>query len=285
MPWFMASIEKEYFEVVNPYNNRISRVPARPDQVHSIVFWSKDFGPFIKNGYGKQLQHMGFGLFFNFTINSPQKKLEPNVPPLAQRLKQLAMLSRMHGPKCINWRFDPICLFQTASGQRGDNLDHFDEIAGRAAEAGIKTCITSFVDHYRKVRRRCRRHSDLEFIDPSLDRKIAIIGQLANCLEPKGIHLQLCCEKDLLEALPAEAQVSAAACISSHRLAALFGSDLSLAQDSGQRRAAGCMCGLSRDIGSYRLHPCHHNCLFCYANPAIDSSSPETAGPDGTLVS
>jgi DNA repair photolyase len=32
------------------------------------------------------------------------------------------------------------------------------------------------------------------------------------------------------------------------------------------------MCGASKDIGSYNLHPCRHNCLFCYANPACDSS-------------
>jgi DNA repair photolyase len=25
-------------------------------------------------------------------------------------------------------------------------------------------------------------------------------------------------------------------------------------------------------VGSYALHPCHHNCLFCYANPACDRS-------------
>ena len=277
MPWFMASIQKGFFEVVNPYNKKVSRVPASPDKVHSIVFWSKDFGHFLENGYGQRLQHMGYGLFFNFTINSVNETLEPNIAPLEQRLDQLTELSQTYGPECIQWRFDPICLFKTASGSTGDNLGMFDKIAGRASDADIRTCITSFVDHYRKVRHRCRRHSSLELIDPPLAHKIFIITAMANCLEPLGIKLQLCCEKVLLDALPPDSRVTAAACISNHRLAALFGPDISHARDSGQRRAAGCTCTRSRDIGSYRLHPCHHNCLFCYANPAMDHRSPGPA--------
>ena len=48
------------------------------------------------------------------------------------------------------------------------------------------------------------------------------------------------------------------------------GNGVAVAKDSGQRRAAGCTCGVSKDIGSYNLHPCSHNCLFCYANPTCD---------------
>ena len=57
----------------------------------------------------------------------------------------------------------------------------------------------------------------------------------------------------------------------------IFGSDppimadaARIVQDSGQRKATGCGCTVSVDVGSYGLHPCHHNCLFCYANPACD---------------
>ena len=274
MPWFMSSIKRGYFTVINPYNNRTSRVPAGPEQVHSIVFWSKNFGPFIEKGYGLQLQQMGYGLFFNFTINSVHKTLEPNLPPLEQRLEQLARLSGVFGPGCMNWRFDPICVFKTTSGHTGSNLDQFTEIAGRVADAGVSTCITSFVDPYRKVLRRFDRYSDLTLIDPPLDRKISVITKLAGCLGPLGINLHLCCEKDLLDALPPALPVSAAGCIPSHRLASLYGPDISLARDSGQRKAAGCTCGVSRDIGSYRLHPCRHDCLFCYANPAMDQAPP-----------
>jgi hypothetical protein len=87
-------------------------------------------------------------------------------------------------------------------------------------------------------------------------------------LAPLGMALTTCCEKDLLARLPSGARVTAGRCIDHHRLEALYGGRLSRRVDSGQRRSAGCGCHQSVDIGSYRLHPCHHNCLYCYANPA-----------------
>ena len=77
MPWFMAGIEQGRFGVVNPYNQKISNVPAGVDQVHTIVFWSKDFGPFLKGGYGEDLAARGYHLFFNFTVNTADRLLEP----------------------------------------------------------------------------------------------------------------------------------------------------------------------------------------------------------------
>jgi hypothetical protein len=83
----------------------------------------------------------------------------------------------------------------------------------------------------------------------------------------------LCCEKLVLAALPAGSTVTAASCIPNHRLAAIFGRGISLSRDHGQRTAAGCGCFVSRDIGSYSSHPCLHDCLFCYANPACDQNA------------
>jgi hypothetical protein len=270
MPWFMAGIDAGHFDVQNPYNRRTVIVPATPDRVHSIVFWSKNFGPFIDQGYAKTLVQRGYRLFFNFTLNSTQPVLEPSLPPIDKRLGQLARLVEVFGPACVQWRFDPICFFRERSGRMGDNLDQFEIIARYAAQLGLKTCITSFVDLYRKVLRRVKEHHDLELIDPPMAQKAATAMQLADQLTSLGMEMRLCSEKDLLAKLPPYLGVAASACIPNDRLAALYGPGISLAQDGGQRRAAGCMCGVSRDIGSYNLHPCRHNCLFCYANPACD---------------
>jgi hypothetical protein len=269
MPWFMEQIHRGFFERVHPYTQQISHLQADAGHVHTIVFWSKNFGPFLEGGYGQQLNRMGYRLFFNFTINSPHPLLEPGVPPLAERLEQLGRLAVQFGPAAIQWRLDPICFFQGASGQREDNLDHFSVIARQAAQAGVSICITSFVDLYAKVRRRATG-LNLRWIDPPVEEKIAQLVRMARHLSALGIQLQLCCEKELLEALPPEAGVQGAACIPNQRLAALYGPGISLAKDAGQRAAAGCGCRVSRDIGNYRLHPCKHNCLFCYANPHMD---------------
>ena len=64
LKWFMAQVERGYFEVINPYIRQITIVLAAPQEVHTIVFWSKNFGPFLKKRIGEQLQKRGYNLFF-----------------------------------------------------------------------------------------------------------------------------------------------------------------------------------------------------------------------------
>lgn len=270
LPWFMNGIRRGSFNVVNPYTRAVHQVPASTDQVHTIVFWSKNFGPFLDGNYGERLVAMGYNLFFNFTINSPHKELEPCMPALSRRLNQLEQLARRFGAAAIQWRFDPVCIFSSSGGGRTDNLDQFHRIATRASSLGISVCITSLVDHYQKVRRRFKKHSNLVLLDPPMPEKIALIGRMADSLTAMRMRLFLCCEKELMMNLPPEMPVGAAACIPNQRLIDLYGPGISIAKDKGQRSAAGCGCGVSKDIGSYSLHACPHNCLYCYANPAVD---------------
>ncbi len=142
MPWFMEQIDRGFFEVVNPFNQHVFVVPATPDRVHTIVFWSKNFGPFIDQAYGRQLLKLGYHLFFNFSINSENPDLEPHVPPLNQRLGQLEYLCEQYGPDAVNWRFDPICFYRTGPGALQDNLNDFSVVADRAG------AIKNFTLHY-----------------------------------------------------------------------------------------------------------------------------------------
>jgi hypothetical protein len=136
MSWFMDRIKSGFFEVINPYNRQTRMVPATPDEVHTIVFWSR-----------------------------------------------------------------------------------------------------------------------------------RVVLEIEKRLARGNINLKLCCEKDVLDALPPETAVTQSACIPSELLVKLFGGNLSLRKDTGQRIKKGCGCNVSVDIGCYHQHPCYHNCLFCYANP------------------
>jgi hypothetical protein len=108
--------------------------------------------------------------------------------------------------------------------------------------------------------------SHLILVEPDMNHKVDIVTWMARILNEKKIALYLCCEKQVLAALPPALRVKGAACIPARHLADLFGLDLTPRRDTGQRRSAGCGCNVSKDIGSYRLHPCRHNCLYCYAN-------------------
>jgi DNA repair photolyase len=264
----MRQTKNGAFKVVNPYNRKVSKIPVSPDNVHTIVFWSKNFGPFLDGGYGERLLEMGYHLYFSFTINSATSILEPHVPPLKERLNQLTALCRRFSPQWIDWRFDPICYYKINNDSVHNNIHHFAHIAQVAAGTGIKRCITSFMDNYKKIRRRVQSLSGFSFVDPPLKEKTEILLNMSEKLKELNIQLTLCCEKKLLEALPVESGIKQSSCIPNHRLKTLFGGDISLVRDKGQRVQAGCGCRVSVDIGSYHLHPCHHNCLFCYANPS-----------------
>ncbi|PID39642.1 MAG: DNA photolyase [Proteobacteria bacterium] len=268
MPWFMEQVARGEITVVNPFNRRTRKVMISPDRFHTMVFWSKDFGPFLEGAYGEALQAMGYHLFFNFTINSPNSLLEPSVPALNQRLDQLMQLCRRFGSATVQWRFDPICRFRTRDHVTRDNLTDFQAIAAAAGECGVGLCISSFMDHYRKIPR--RTGGRLTFLEVSMPERIDILTMMEGILAPLHIQLALCCEKKTLRALPDNTTVISADCISSPRIMAAHGGSISRRRDAGQRKAAGCGCTISVDVGSYSLHPCYHNCLFCYANPACD---------------
>ena len=269
----MAGIERGVFEVENPYNRRRRQVPARPHAVHSIVFWSKNFGPFLQRRIGETLEQRGYRLFFNFSLNSTAPILEPHVPPLNDRLRQLEELALRFDPRRIFWRFDPVCFYhRTPTAAIADNLDQLAHIGAKASRCDVRQCVTSFVDLYPKVKRRARR-AGIILEDPPPAIKARILERMAATLRDVGVHLATCCEKDVEAYLSAGSGIQKGACIPGERLARLFGPDFNRQRDRGQRTRAGCGCNLSIDIGSYHQQPCFHNCLFCYARPQAPGNS------------
>jgi Domain of unknown function (DUF1848) len=274
MDWFMGGIEKGSFEVINPYNQYRRHVPAHPHEVHSIVFWSKDFGPFLRGNFDRKLQQQGYRLFFNFTINAPAPMLEPHVPALSERIRQITELAQRHTPEAIIWRFDPICFFRhNDSTELHHSVGSLESIADALAAIGIRRCVTSFVDLYRKVQ--CRLPATgLKLVEPPAEVKRDTLLAMAATLRQKQISLGTCCEQAVLDTLPPDAGITPGDCIPGPLLARLFGDGFALKKDPGQRRTRGCTCNIAADIGSYRQQPCYHNCLFCYANPQDPARQP-----------
>ena len=268
MDQFMDGIDKGFFSVENPFNRNIQVIAATPEDVHAIVFWSKDFGTFIRGGYGRDLKGMGYNLFFNYTINSEDLILEPRVPPLKKRLMQVEALTGLVPYEAITWRFDPVCFYRIGNSRLKDNLNDFERIADGVAECGITHCTTSFVDLYAKIKKRLRAIPGFIFEDPPQEKAIEVLTHMKEYLDDKGIELCTCCEKELLDKIQDTLYVKQGACISHERIIRVYGGSLSCKRDMGQRTKQGCGCMESKDIGSYQRHPCFHNCLFCYANPA-----------------
>jgi len=266
MDWFMSCINRGYFKVENPYNNKQSIFPASTKEIHTIVFWSKNYDYFIKTRSGEKLIDKGYNLFFHFTINSNQKILEPFVPLLDQKLKQLEYLSKNFFIDSIRWRFDPICFFKNDSSNICNNLSDFKIIANYASNLGIKNCITSFMNNYKKIKKRVKSYNNFEFFFPDNEKKIEILLSMEKILNNYNINLFTCCEKDLIENIPIDSKIKPNSCIDNNLFINLFGEKLSLKKDTGQRAHDGCNCMISKDIGSYKKQPCQHKCLYCYAS-------------------
>ncbi len=291
LDWFMAHIEQGEFTITNPYTQISRKVAVNTSQFHSIVFWSKNYDLFLQTRTGEALIKKGFNLYFNFTVNSESGILEPNLPGLNQRLDQMETLSNRFGSQTVSWRFDPICFYtvrktgpikkklnnKKEDKTRHNNLNDFNKIADHAAGLGIQKCVTSFFDSYKKIDRRLARikkhhQTDLVFFQPSLEEKREIIQQMLKTLTPKEIDLHLCCERELFTSLSGQDHLYENACIDGRLLKTLFGGTPEAQRDYGQRAKLGCGCTRAVDIGSYTRHPCFHNCLFCYANPDMDTS-------------
>lgn len=277
----MDHINHGFFNVKNPYNKKVKKVAVSADNVHTIVFWSKNYDQFIKTKAGEKLTRLGFNLYFNFSINSENYLLEPNLPPLEKRLEQLEQLCSVFAPETISWRFDPVCFYQTPDKNQDkiheeNNLSDFTMIAEKASKLGIKKCVTSFLDHYPKIQKRIeflhkKNHGIAFFVNPSMNRKKKVIQQMEKHLASKGIGLYLCCENQVFSNLDPHTKVLENACVDGNLFKKIFGENPETKRDFGQRAKQGCKCTKSIDIGLYDEHPCFHNCLFCYANPHIDT--------------
>jgi hypothetical protein len=276
LDWFLARLGQGSFVVENPFNRAQRLVATHPQQVHSIVFWSKD--------YARLLEHpaelASYRLYFNFTLNSESAVIEPRVAPLAMRLAQLAQLAGRYGADAITWRFDPIVCWEE-DGKRRNNLGQFERIKDAAAAAGVRRLVVSFMDRYAKAERRAGHVPGFRFYYPTLDEMVDTAIPLAKSARAAGLEVAACCEPQLLASLP-PGLISRSSCVDNALLSRLYGPGASLAGDRGQRKRAGCGCMASVDIGSYALQPCGHGCLYCYANPALTPA--RLAGEDATAT-
>ena len=246
-------IQQGFAEVRNPYSGKKYIVSMKPEVVHTLVLWSKNFKHLLEN----TLYFKDYNLYFLFTINN-MPELEPSIPGLDERLDQMEELAVRYGPQRIAWRYDPV-IFKS-DGPVSD-IETFLRIGVRVAATGVTRTIFSFLDMYGKVKKR-NEILQLHLVDPPLEVKMDFAKKLAGAASECGLSLESCCED--LEGIEGIVKSS---CINGRLLSGLAGEPADITRDSGQRKA--CNCTVSRDIGSYSDMPCPNGCLYCYANPDI----------------
>ena len=262
LDWLVNGIRKGEVLVKGPYG-RFYRVIMAPERVHTLVLWSKNFGPLLKNEGARKAIDIYSQVYFLFTITGLGGSFwERGVPPSHKAMAQLKPLADWWGPERIGLRFDPV-VYWREGGKLKTNLFFFEKLAPELERLSIKRVIFSFVTWYPKSIRRTKS-AGLDFYDPSPDEKRKAGEYLASVASAHGLSLEACAQ-------PEEILVSGikkGSCINAELLSRLHpgGWKLELPKDRGQRELCG--CSRSIDIGSYAL-PCRAFCLYCYANPRL----------------
>jgi hypothetical protein len=265
MDWVLERIKEGYVDVVNPFNlKQVNRVSLSPNDVKCFVWWSKNFGEWIKAYINnRDLFNSYRGHSFQFTINSPSE-LEGNIKiSLNERFQQLEWLIKEFDLNAINYRYDPIIFYKVkGSNQIKNNLGKFKSIIGTIANKGIKEIIFSFATIYSKVNSRMSARGYIP-INPTIEKKKEILERLKKICLDFDMKMKACCQPDLLEI----EGIEQAHCIDAYRIERLINEKIPKQKDTGQRKDCGCF--KSKDIGGYSgIFRCIHNCDYCYASPA-----------------
>lgn len=274
--WLMNRLKGGYVDVVNPFNpNQVRRVDLIPEAVHAIVFWTRNARPILK--YLSEIDRAGYRYYFLYTITGYPKELEENLPSPKVAIRTFKELSDSIGPKRVICRYDPIIL--SSITDRDYHRHNFERIAG--ALSGYTTrVIISFVDIYRKVRRKLRKLSDekkVEWYDIGSQEGVELAAELKEIAESLGLGIRSCAEEIDLTA----AGIIPGKCIDNELLNLLFDLKLPYKKDPHQRKS--CLCTRSVDIGAYDT--CGYRCIYCYANSSFERGKANLKGMDNDSIS
>ncbi|MFO8235168.1 MAG: DUF1848 domain-containing protein [Bacteroidales bacterium] len=283
--WLLNQLKEGYTTWKNPFNGKLSYISFRNTRV--IVFWSKNPKPILP--YLDTLDEMNLRYYFHFTLNDYAKEgLEPNVPPLSERIETFIKLSEKIGKEKVIWRFDP--LVKTDETGTPELLEKIRTIGSQISPYTCKL-VFSFIQisPYKKVQRKLMKETsnfsqkdvkNYEFTD---EQKHCFANQLYNIAKNWNIELASCAEPTDLSSY----NIKHNKCIDDKLIRKLFMHDTFLMnflntgkikkqhnifhnnipvnphlKDKGQRKDCGCI--YSKDIGKYNT--CPHLCAYCYAN-------------------
>ena len=254
--WFAKALADGHCDWRNPFNGATYKVSF--SKTSFIVFWTKNPAPFIHRL--PMLDALGLGYYFLYTLNDYEPEgLEPNVPPLPERIGSFISLSKQIGPERVIWRFDPIVLSKNLTPE--EIVRRIGRIAA-ALKGHTRKLVISFVDI---ARYRYAREHLVGYREPTLDEMERIASLLSEANRSWGFEIATCAENINLDLYG----ISHNSCVDGDLIRRLSPNDnalqeylVSAVKDKGQRKD--CHCIKSKDIGQYDT--CSHGCLYCYAN-------------------
>jgi len=224
-----------------------------------IAWWSKNYNEWIKVYLNNKELFSKYKHYFNFTINSENLLLEPNIPTLDERFDQLKFLIDNFTINSLNCRFDPIVFYKDQRRITHNNLKDFDRIMQEYGKFGIKDVTYSFCIVYSNIKERIKRRG-IQILTLDIDKKFEILDELTKISSKYGVVMKTCSANEFI----GYNNIQCASCIDINKINKLYGIESIYIKDKSQRKE--CTCVSSIDIGSYDMK-CGNGCLYCYANP------------------
>ncbi|MGB3863925.1 MAG: DUF1848 family protein [Candidatus Aminicenantaceae bacterium] len=262
-PELLASaINMEEAKVFGPSGHTYT-VDLNPQNVHTIVLWSKNFANLIDNNSGLRDEFRKYDqLYLHFTITGLGGSfIEQSVPHPTVALSQLDSLIEIVGiTRRVSVRFDPI-IYWRMDDQDMTNLHYFEELAPILYDKGIQDVRFSFTQWYDKAKRRATK-KNFVYMDPPPGKKVKDARYLHQVAKNYEIDLHLCSQASMSEA----SDIAPSSCIDGALLQKLHPDQAPVSTKKDRTQRKECLCTESVDIGSYTQF-CPHCCLYCYANP------------------
>ena len=262
--WLSEVIQAGAALVMGPSGHSYT-VDLSPDNVHTVVLWSKDFSNLIADVHGVKTALSRYEqLYLLFTITGlGGTVIEQGVPFPAPAVDQLdALIDIVGSSERISVRFDPVVFWFDEQGLN-TNLHFFKALAPELSMRGIKAVRFSFAQWYNKALSRAKKYN-FDYFDPPEEEKLDYTRKMASIALDAGINLYACSQRFLAQV----DGVERSSCIDGNLLERLHPSALPVSKNKDKSQRRECCCTESVDIGSYTQH-CPHCCLYCYANPKI----------------
>jgi hypothetical protein len=245
--WLMERMKEGNVLVKNPYNpNQQKKISLQKQDVDCFVFWTKNALPFMDPL--QRIHKKGYPFYVLYTITPYGLDLEENLPQKRLLIENFKQIIELYGRGSAIWRYDPIIL--TKKYNISYHLKAFSKLAD-LLEGYTHVCLISFLEYYRKLRKRNWPEGFNPSPNDSL--KMPLVGEMNKIAGSHNIQLAACCNS--LDGIPQPG------CINHEFVQQISPGQQSFQQDKHQRK--NCRCIKSVDIGSYGT--CKHGCLYCYA--------------------
>ena len=183
--WFYDVVRDGVCFTINPYNKLKTEISLKPDDVTAFVFWTKNPEPMLA-----RLDEINdYHYYFQITINSYGKDIEPGVPKKMQVIEATKTLARKIGSNRVVWRYDPIFISDKYTVEY--HKKYFEEIATRL-KGSFRHCVISIVDVYSVA-----KFKELGLRIPTEAEKDELINYIMSVAAKQGFEIVSCAETGL----------------------------------------------------------------------------------------